>query len=188
MAFGFTVDPDNVFGKFVEESGDYNVKVASVSEPQHSKAGNDYLTIDYELLDGTYKGAQIRYQNLTYDESTQEKKDLSDTRFNTMVVSAGAKVGFKFTSMEQFAKAVTGKKLNVHTKWGAPNNKGKIYLTVDGFNPLDKDGSKPDGIKRPAQSNVTDGGFGGKQSNANTSDPFANNGQPIDVSDDDLPF
>ena len=187
MAFGITVDPDNTFGNFVDESGKYNVSVVQ-AEVKRAQSGNETVSIDYEVLDGKYKHAQIRYQNLTWDETSADTEKKSETRFNTMLVAMGVKKGTKITSIEQFAKGIMGKKLNVSTEWGKPNNKGKIYLNVFGFNELDKDGSKPDGQTRPAQSNVTDGGFGGKQSSANTKDPFANDGQPIDVSDDDLPF
>jgi hypothetical protein len=187
MAFGFTVDPENTFGSFVEESGTYNVTV-SKAEPKRAQSGNEMVSIDYTVLDGAYKGAQIRYQNLVWDETSTDTEKKSETRFNTMLVAMGVKKGTKIDSIETFAKGISGKKLNVTTEWGKPNNKGKIYLNVFGFNELDKDGSKPDGVKRPAQSNVTDGGFGGKQSSTNTSDPFANDGKPVSISDDDLPF
>ena len=188
MAFGFTVDPDNVFGKFVEESGTYNVIVAKAEVQPRSQAGNEHMTVDYEVLDGTYKGAQIKYQSMTWDESDPEKEKKSATRFNSMLVAMGVKAGTQIPTMEKFAKGIIGKKLNVSTEWGEPNRKGKIYLNVFGFNAIDKEGSKPDGKKRPEQGSVSDGGFGGKQSNTNTSDPFANDGQPISISDDDLPF
>lgn len=226
----FQTDTNNVMGKFVEEAGDYNV-VISRSELRTSQKNNQYISLDYKVLDGTYQGAEIKFQNITWDDSTQESLDKSVRRFNTILAAIGVPSGTRIESLQQLAQSLLNKRLSITVEWDSPNDKGAIYLTVRGYNNIDPNGSQPNGQHRPESGNRQNGnnGFGQTQSRPQTQngfggfnpapqprhidptapieqpaanggfgntapkqanpDPFANNnGQPIDISDDDLPF
>ncbi|MCG4280889.1 DUF669 domain-containing protein [Lacticaseibacillus saniviri] len=216
----FTVNSNNIFGQQVEEAGTYNVEIVQ-SRLTKSAKGKDMVTIDYKVLDGDYQGAEIRYQNVTWDDSTDTAFNMSVKRFNTILVAIGVKDGVVINSVGQFAEGIMHKKLAIIVDWDEPNNKGNVYLTVKGYKSLDPEGSKPNGIKRPQDTAVpttggfgngfggvgqatqprhidptapieppaANGGFGNAAPQQATPDPFTNNnGQPIDISDDDLPF
>lgn len=194
----FTVDSNNTFGNGVAEAGKYNVKIVKADSNQAQSTGNTYISIDYQVLDGKYKGGEIRYQSLTWDNNNVE---MSVKRFNTLAVAIGVKDGVQIDSVAQFAKAIVGKVLSINVDWGEPNNKGNIYLTVRGYGKLDENGSQPNGVKRPsnkpqASPDIVDSfnnavkGMGQPQPKGDpfASNPFANNGDAVDISDDDLPF
>lgn len=182
----FTVNHENVFGTGVAEAGTYNVKIIKTMV-QKSKNGNQYVSIDYQVLDGAYTGGQIRYQNVTW---SADDLDNSIKRFNTIAVAVGAQDGVEINSVTQFANAINNKQLTIDVDWAEPNNKGKVYLEVRGYHKLSSDPSHPNGVKRPDANNgnpnvgIANGSATPNQSN----DAFANSGNSIDISDDDLPF
>lgn len=195
----FSVDPSNVFGKTVDESGTYNVKVLPSTTTKKSSTGKDMVTLDYEVLDGKYAGGKIRFDNVVWDDSTTDKYYNSITRFNTILVAAKVPAGTQIADFGSFARGIVGKQLAVRTEWEQSNN-GKYYLTIKGYQPTLSEGSKPDGHLRPT-SNSSAGGF----SQNNTHQPQGNyqqgnnpqgqsapfnqgNGAPDQVTDDDLPF
>lgn len=175
----FTTNSNNIFGAGVAEAGAYNVKIVNAPTSK-SKNGNEYMSLDYQVLDGKYKGGEIRYQNVTW---SADDVDMSAKRFNTIAAAVGVPDGTPIESVAQFAKALIGKTLSITVDWGEPNNKGKIYLGVTGYGAVDPDGSKPNGQKRP------NSGSGNSSKSKGNGDPFKTApGQPIDISDDDLPF
>lgn len=178
----FTVNSNNVFGMGVAEAGTYNVKIARASLNTSAK-GNDYISMDYEVLDGKYKGGQIRYQNVTWDTSDIEA---STKRFNTIVVAVGVPDGTEIPSLDKLAQALLNKTLSIDVDWGEPNSKGNIYLEVRGYHAINSEGSKPNGIERPS-ANLQSMIRNTSVSNS-SNDPFKGGSEPIDISDDDLPF
>lgn len=191
MAFGFTVNHENVFGKGIEEAGRYNVQITRAEKHKSPASGNEYITIDYEVLDGKYKGGQIRYQNMTWDDNDEV---MSEKRFNTLAVALGGEDGTNFNDIQLFAQQLVNMKLTVDVDWGKPDKNGKVYLAVMGYHRLLNEPSQPNGVRRPettnAQQPVNAGApsFGGNgQSQPSTASPFSNTGAPK-VSDDDLPF
>lgn len=182
----FTVDSNNVFGTGVTEAGTYNVKIVKAMV-NNSSNNNQYISIDFQVLDGTYKGGQIRYQNVTWSTDDLEN---SIKRFNTIAVAVGAQDGVEINSVTQFANAIKDKQLTIDVDWAEPNNKGKIYLEVRGYHQLSKDPSHPNGVKRPDANNGNPNAGIANRSAAPTQsgDPFANSNQSIDISDDDIPF
>lgn len=79
------------------------------------------------------------------------------------------------------------------------NNEGKrVYVTEviadnvrflessNSGNRTNRDDAPPNG--RNSDSNGNGGGYGGSSGRANDQDPFAADGRPIDISEDDLPF
>lgn len=178
----FTVDSNNVFSGGIAEAGKYNVQIVKTMN-KVSGRNNQYVTIDYEVLDGKYKGSQIKFQNVTWDNDDVEN---STKRFNTIAVAIGAKDGAVIESVAQFANAIKGKKLSIDIDWEKPNSKGKVYLGVKGYGPLDPDGSKPNGIKRPGENSTSQSTTPKVKTPKN--DPFAKNGEQITIDDDSLPF
>lgn len=176
----FTVDPNNVFGKTVDEAGTYNVKVADSSVYKESSTHKPMAVLNFEVLDGKYAGGQIRYDNVVWDDSTTEKYYQSITRFNTIMVMAAVPEGTPLNSIQEFVTGMIGKKLAIDVDWTQSQN-GKFYLTVQRYRPLLKEGSQPNGKKRPTGDQVTDDMVNGFNQSQQQS-------QPIDVSNDELPF
>lgn len=198
MAFkGLTVDENNVLGRQVEEAGTYNVRLLPTSELKTAKTGKEMLVLNYEVLDGKYAGGQIRYDNVVYDDTTQEKEEASIKRLNTLLVAAGVPVGTQIKTLQILLQGLKKyNKMNVTVEWGEPNTKGYSNLDVTSHNPTDPEGSKPNGIFAPARQQPRPSNFGAQQpaidqAAANLpkhfdADPFAGTGQVI--SDDNLPF
>ncbi|BEI46490.1 DUF669 domain-containing protein [Lactiplantibacillus plantarum] len=161
----FTVDSNNTFGQTVEEAGKYNVVIASSSQYTKTKeAGKPMAIFDYEVLDGPYKGGLIRFDNEVWDGTSEDKAKLSAKRFNTIAVALGASNGTVFDSIEQFVSQAVGHQLAITVDWDTGSN-GKAYLAVKSYEPFMQDGSKPNGVKRPAgSSNTGNSDFGNHKS------------------------
>lgn len=161
----FTVDSNNTFGQTVEEAGKYNVVIASSSQyTKTKKEGKPMAIFDYEVLDGPYKGGLIRFDNEVWDSTSEDKAKLSAKRFNTIAVALGASNGTAFDSIEQFVSQAVGHQLAITVDWDTGSN-GKAYLAVKSYEPFMQDGSKPNGVKRPAgSSNAGNSGFGNHKS------------------------
>lgn len=184
----FTVDPNNVFGKTVDEAGIYNVKILGSSVYKESKTHKPMDVLNYEVLDGKYAGGAICYDNVVWDDSTTKKYYQSITRFNTVMVMAGVAEGTPLDSIQQFVTGMIGKQLAVDTDWTESSN-GKYYLTIQRYMPLMKDGSKPNGKRRPNGNASADGMVNGfNQSQQNQQANSQQQEQPINVSNDELPF
>ncbi len=198
MAFkGLTVDENNVLGRQVEEAGTYNVRLLPTSELKTAKTGKEMLVLNYEVLDGKYAGGQIRYDNVVYDDTTQEKEEASIKRLNTLLVAAGVPVGTQIKTLQILLQGLKKyNKMNVTVEWGEPNTKGYSNLNVISHNTTDPEGSKPNGVFAPPRQQAGTGYSAGNQSAVDQAaanlpkhfdaDPFAGAGQVI--SDDDLPF
>lgn len=191
----FTVDSKNVFGKVVEEAGIYNVRVLPSTVLKKSKSGNAMVVMNYEVLDGKYAGGEIRYDNVTWLEGNQENVDKSVRRFNTIMVAADVPDGTPLNSLSDFVNGMIGKLLAIEVEWGEPNSNGDSYLTVRSYRKLMKDGSKPNGVKRP-QNNGNSSFVGSRFANnqmetqsRNPQQPSINGDDaPIDIDNDQLPF
>lgn len=179
-----TVDSNNVLGSMVEEAGTYNVQITR-ADVSKSGRGNQYISIDYQVLDGTYKGAEVRFQNVTW---TNDDPEASKKRFNTILVAVGVPDGTDVESIEQCAQGLLGKKLTIDVDWADPNSRGKIYLQVRSYHKLSQDPSKPNGVKRPNAGQTSDKPATGTPLPNDNDDPFANSNGSVDVKDDDLPF
>nr|DAJ07129.1 MAG TPA: Protein of unknown function (DUF669) [Caudoviricetes sp.] len=179
-----TVDSNNVLGSMVEEAGTYNVQITR-ADVSKSGRGNQYISIDYQVLDGTYKGAEIRFQNVTW---TNDDPEASKKRFNTILVAVGVPDGTDVESIEQCAKGLLGKKLTIDVDWADPNSRGKIYLQVRSYHKLSQDPSKPNGVKRPNTGQTSDKPATGTPLPNDNDDPFAKSNDSFDIQDSDLPF
>ncbi|MCC2745044.1 DUF669 domain-containing protein [Leuconostoc lactis] len=179
----FTVDSSNTFGKSVQESGRYNVKVLDSSELKAAKAtGNEMLVLNYEVLDGDYVGGRVLYDNFVWNP---DNLDQSEKRFNTLLVAANVPDGTPINSIQDVLRGIINKQLNIKTEWVKSDYNGKWNLSVKAYDKLDADGSKPDGKKRPDDDSAKKSSD--PFNHAPQTDPFAT-GMPVDISDDDLPF
>lgn len=167
---------ENVFGKSVQESGTYNVKITDDSEFKMTSTNKEMAVLNYEVLDGKYQGGAIRYDNLVWDESSQDALDLSMKRFDTIFKAVGVPSGTDINGMGIIVQSLKGKQLNITVDWEFSDYSGKYNLGVKSYTTVDSNGSIPSGVKRPDTNNQT------------KNDPIANSSQPIDISDDDLPF
>lgn len=202
----FVTDSQNTFGKSVAEAGSYNVKILPDSEHKVTKnTFNDMAVLNYEVEDGSFRGGKILYNNLVWDKSDVET---STKRFNTLLAAIGVPDGTPIESIQQLVEALKGKRLNITVEWEQSDYNGKWNLNVKAHKPIDPEGSKPNGIKRPNDQQMSSqrqndiSQAANKVANNNTFqetlpgvDPvrdnrsFANGGfSSIDISDDDLPF
>lgn len=179
----FRVDSKNTFrGQHVEEAGTYNVEIIK-SELKNSSNGNPMINLDYQVLDGTYQGAKIEYADtMTWIDSDPEKLEKSIKRFNDLLVKIGIPDGTQVNTIQDYAKGLMGQKLNVTVEWQQSdygNNAGNYYLRVKYHNPLDQEGSKPNGQKRPEPSSNGAGSLqNSKTGNYSNWDKNGTQGQP----------
>lgn len=188
----FTVDYNDVFGKAVEEAGSYNVKIADSSIAKKTKKGQDMAVLDYEVLDGKYAGAVIRYDNILWNDNTEETLKLSIKRFNTLMRAINATDGAQINyTMDVFVKKLVGKTLNITVDWEQSDYNGKWNLVVKSQQPK-KEKSESNGKFRPTNNSgasttkTSSNPFASSTSKAE-SDPFSNS-KDINIPDEDLPF
>lgn len=188
----FTVDYNDVFGKAVEEAGSYNVKIADSSIAKKTKKGQDMAVLDYEVLDGKYAGAVIRYDNILWNDNTEETLKLSIKRFNTLMRAINATDGAQINyTMDVFVKKLVGKTLNITVDWEQSDYNGKWNLVVKSQQPT-KEKSESNGKFRPTNNSgasttkTSSNPFASSASKAE-SDPFSNS-KDINIPDEDLPF
>ncbi|MCT3390351.1 DUF669 domain-containing protein [Lentilactobacillus hilgardii] len=191
MTVLFTVDSNNVFGTTIQEAGRYNVRVTDVQNTKSKGRGLPMLVVTFEVTDGKYKGGQIRYHNMVWDNEDQEHLKTSVKRFNTFLVALGVRDGSTVESLDQIAQAARGNELSVDTQWGQPNNNGQVYLEVRTYHRKNPDGSQPNGVKRPnagQPSTTTNSNSNSNPFPKTNNDPFAKSNDTIDVTDNQLPF
>ena len=171
-----------------DEAGIYNVYVSPQSEARNSKNGNPMASMDYIVLDGVQKGKHI-FDRLVWSNNSQENHDLSIKRFNTPLIAAGYQDNEPVYSIPDFVQKMVNQKLAVETEWQKSDYNGNTYLVVTRYRMLQADGSQPNGQKRPQNnSNQANNGFN-TANQANNKQPFNNNnGAPIDIDNDQLPF
>lgn len=160
----FTVDSNNVFGKYVEEAGTYNVIITN-ARLYTSNNSNKVISIDYQVLDGKYTGCPIIYaDSLTWVGYPEENLTMSIKRFNSLLVACGVKDGVAIDSLEQLASALKGQKLAIEVEWKESSKDGKYYLRVLNHQKLLQDGSQPNGKTRPESGqNSHQSNFGGNR-------------------------
>lgn len=172
----FTVDSNNVFGKYVEEAGTYNVIITN-ARLYTSNNSNKVISIDYQVLDGKYTGCPIIYaDSLTWVGYPEENLTMSIKRFNSLLVACGVKDGVAIDSLEQLASALKGQKLAIEVEWKESSKDGKYYLRVLNHQKLLQDGSRSNGKTRPESSqNSRQSNFGGNRSQARQQAPQTQN-------------
>lgn len=146
----FTTDENNVFGKSLKEAGTYNVRVTSAVATNSKSSGNPMIEFTYEVLDGQYVGAPIRYDYAVWNDD-EDHFDLSVRRFNTIMIASGIPSGKAVENLPQLASVMNGRKLAVSVDWEQSQN-GNWYLRVKSYHKLLQEGSQPNGKTRPESS------------------------------------
>lgn len=161
----FTTDENNVFGKSLKEAGTYNVRVTSAVATNSKSSGNPMIEFTYEVLDGQYAGAPIRYDYAVWNDD-EDHFDLSVRRFNTIMIASGIPSGKTVENLPQLASVMNGRKLAVSVDWEQSQN-GNWYLRVKSYHKLLQEGSQPNGKTRPESSqNSRQSNFGGNRGQA----------------------
>ncbi|MFS0560103.1 DUF669 domain-containing protein [Terribacillus sp. 179-K 1B1 HS] len=166
----FKIDHNNV-GSEPIKPGEYEV-VPVTYDKKWSTNGNERIIFNYEIrsdVDQPSQGQEIRFDNFTIVENAQ-------WRVNSASKAAMIPDGTPFNSAEEWAQAMIGRPLRVVV--GEREHNGKKYPEVKAF-------KQPQASGLPSFSNNNNQQQNNNQSNQ---DPFKNNGGPIDISDDDLPF
>ena len=176
----FTTDSNNIFGKTLKEAGTYNVRVVSAVAKNSQSSGKPMVEFNYEVLDGEYAGAPIRYDYAVWNDDTPEHFEMSVRRFNTIMIASDIPSGKAVENVPQIAGVMLNRKLAVTVDWEQAQN-GNWYLRVKGYQKLLQDGSQPNGVTRPEtaqdshQSNFS-GNNGQRSTNRSNASYGANNG------------
>lgn len=147
----FTTDSNNIFGKTLKEAGTYNVRVVSAVAKNSQSSGKPMVEFNYEVLDGEYAGAPIRYDYAVWSDDTPEHFEMSVRRFNTIMIASDIPSGKAVENVPQIASVMLNRKLAVTVDWEQAQN-GNWYLRVKGYHKLLQEGSQPNGKIRPESS------------------------------------
>lgn len=147
----FTTDSNNIFGKTLKEAGTYNVRVVSAVAKNSQSSGKPMVEFNYEVLDGEYAGAPIRYDYAVWSDDTPEHFEMSVRRFNTIMIASDIPSGKVVENVPQIASVMLNRKLAVTVDWEQAQN-GNWYLRVKGYHKLLQEGSQPNGKTRPESS------------------------------------
>lgn len=196
----FTFDENNVGVKPIE-AGEYEVYANAYSVEQ-AKSGNQMIQLNYFIrddVDQAAAGQEIRFDNFVVTPNSQ-------WRFNALAKAVGTPQGYDFGSPEGWAQAMMGRPVRVIVEMEKSNN-GREYPRVKVFNKSSVPMNVQPVFKESQQqraAKATAGYNSGRQSmtqmpNTNSyqqqnnqqnfgRDPFDSQGQPIDITDNDLPF
>lgn len=161
---GFSVDYNNV-GNAPVKPGEYEVYPSEFEIKRSQNTGNQMVVMNYLIrddVDQPSQGSEIKFDNFVYTPN-------SYWRFNQAAKAAGVPDGTTFNGPEDWAKAMINRALRVDV--GQRTYNGNIYPQVKGF----KSSLVSQGKLTVGTSSIND-------------DPFANSSEPINISDDDLPF
>lgn len=197
MSFKF--DENNV-GVQPLEAGEYEVYANAYSQETARTTGNQMIQLNYFVRDDVNQpgaGQEIRFDNFVVTPNSQ-------WRFNALAQAVGTPHGYDFGSPQGWAQAMMGKPVRVVVDMEESTN-GKKYARVKSFKksqvpmnvqPVYKE-NKQESVSNAANNlnnhfsnNQSQNNQYGQQNQQNfgQSDPFQNNGQAIDISDDSLPF
>lgn len=185
MSFGY--DEDNA-GKKPVAAGKYEVYPTTYEAKLTQNTRNPMITMNYKVrsdVDQASKGSWLQYDNFVDTPN-------SDWRFNALTKATTLYENkHDFGSMENWAEEMLGKPVLVTVKMQKSNN-GQEYPVVSSFAPSksSKMTETPD-VKHHGAMNSAVNDVNKNLNNASfaaESDPFANNGQQVDIDDDSLPF
>ena len=176
----FKYNSKNTGNARIEKAGDYEVYPSKYASQLTREKHNPMIVMNYVVrsdVDQPAAGALIQFDNFVDSEN-------SGWRFNALSKATAAfQNDFDFGTMEGWAENMLGKPIKVRVKL---DDKG--YAQVVSF----KESDHPEMKEQPRIFSHKDTNSAAAKAqagmNAASGDPFANNGGPIDISDDDLPF
>lgn len=167
----FKLDADNTKGFKLLPEGEYEV-YPTVFDKETAKSGNKMAQFNYTIrddIDQEGQGTEIRFDNFVQTEGAL-------WRINQASVAAGLDMDKEYGDdfVWEWAEDFVNKAVRVVV--GHRTYNGKTFPEVREFLP-----------------SMYGGEYAGKPktegaANTGTADPFAKDGEPIDISDDDLPF
>lgn len=199
MSFKF--DENNVGIKPLE-AGEYEVYPNAYSK-ETARSGNEMFQFNYFVRDDVNQpgaGQEIRFDNFVLTANSQ-------WRFNSLSQAVGTPNGYDFGSPQGWAQAMMGKPVRVVVEMEKDRN-DKEWPRVRSFKPSQVPMNVQPVFKQNKQESVSNAAnnlnnrFPSSQSQNNQygqqnqqgqqnfgqPDPFQNNGNSVDISDDDLPF
>lgn len=173
---GFNLDFGDVYeGQGQIEEGWYEVVVGRCNEDA-TPGGAEYVEFDLIIrndLDQPSKNMHIFEKNFKAKATGKYNMKI----FNTIGKACRLQNGKTYSSFDELLNDFVGKPALVFVKNEESEYNGKTYTNTN--------------VKMWNQSKFPNVQHQYKQSNnnqSNNNDPFANNGGPIDISDDELPF
>ncbi|HBF73748.1 MAG TPA: hypothetical protein DDW71_00615 [Lactobacillus sp.] len=168
-------------GLSVTEPGVY--EVYPTSWHYHiSGAGNNVIDLDYRVrtdVEQSFQGATINYDS--YNDSPKAKYRID--RFISCLIPA-VPDHKDFETIQNWAKQMMGCAVRVQVVMET-NNNGKTYATVKSV----MQSAKPEIDGKPfIVGEIQENNQRPKAKAPSSADPFTNNADTVDVSDDDLPF
>lgn len=175
---GFKLDFNDVFEGYQKiEDGVYEVVIDHATEDA-TQSGAEFTNFQMTIrndLDQPFKNQKIWHR--VWKAKATGKYNM--TMFNTIGKAAGLQAGKVYNSFDELLADFEGKPVQVYVENETSEWNGKTYenLNVKQWKPT----KFPNVQHQWKQSN-------NQQNNHNSNDPFKDNGQPINVSDDGLPF
>ena len=175
---GIKLDFENTFEGYQKiEDGVYEVIIDHAKEdatPSGAEFTNFQMTIRNDL-DQPFKNQKV-WERVFKAKATGKYNMMM---FNTIGKAAGLQSGKVYNSFDELLEDYRGKPVQVYVENETSEYNGKTYenLNVKQW----KQTKFPDVQHQWKQSNDSNNQF-------NNADPFQNNGQPTDISDNDLPF
>lgn len=180
MSFGY--DAENT-GMEPLKAGEYEVYPTTYESKLTSKTRNPMIVMNYKVrsdVDQPNKGALIQYDNFVESPKSQ-------WRFNALTKATDMyENGHDFGTMESWAEEMLGKPVRVKVKV-EPSQNGKEYPSVSSF----KKSDVPTMTETPqikSHKDINDAANSIQNNMPPANDPFADGGQSIDISDEDVPF
>lgn len=174
---GFNLDFNDTFEGFEEvKDGIYEVVIESVVEDANANTGTEFTNFTMVIrndLDQPHKNSKIWHRN--WKAKATGKYNM--IMFNTIGKAAQLENGKTYSSFEELLEDYERKPIQVLVKNETSEHNGKTYenLNVKQWKPT----AFPN-----VQHQFKDKG----KSNSGSGGVFKNEGEPIDISDDDLPF
>lgn len=177
----FKYDENNAGISPITKAGEYEVYPSAYVYTLTKATRNPMITMNYKVRDDVDQdgaGSEIRYDNFVDTPK-------SDWRFNALIKATGAfESGHEFGTLQGWAEEMLGKPVRVKVAMTTDKN-GKQYPEIKSF----KATAAPDMTEVPEVDHQGGGSSTPHASKSDTiADPFADNGKPIEINEDDLPF
>lgn len=163
-------DPKKAEGGFkLIPEGTYECFISATSL-KRSSSGNEMIEVNYKIREDVegqeeYGGQEIKFDRIVFSPNTE-------WHYHRMFGAVGFDPNVEFSSIQEFAQALKGRAVLVdvvHEEATQGKHKGKMF---------------------PRVQDLRISAIGGKMTDApkKEDNPFADSGEPVELSDDDLPF
>lgn len=176
----FKYNENNAGNSMITKAGEYEVYPNAYEYTMTNSTNRPMITMNYKVRDDVDQegaGSEIRFDNFVHSPK-------SDWRFNALTKATGAfEDDHDFGNPQGWAEEMLGKPIRVKVKIEESN--GKQYPSIASFKPSQEAMTEEPEIKQHDTSSPT---TASKPAASTVKDPFADGGESINISDDDLPF